>query len=334
MQNEEITVHDSVDCAWRRLVSEVISQGDCVPAVNDPLSVGSRFGRTERGTRELIATRTTVENPRNRLIFSQSRRFRLDYAIAQFIWTLSNSDQLAPIGFYNTTGNCFSDDGVTVRSAIGPRLFSSPEGNQFGCVIRKLRSDPSTRRAMIQIYLPSDLLLPTKDVSCTGSIHFFARQGHLNAIAHMRSQSALMVLPYDLFLLTMLHEFAAISVGMELGSYWHVCNSAHIYDDELSLAMALVSEAPMPRPSMPEMPASSVHEVDRAILAERYIRERLLMGPTAEVHLEPFELSEYWRNLLMALVADWKIKNGASRQAARVENLAVPYRECLRLIHE
>src|SRR5262249_8279639 len=149
------------------------------------------------------------------------------------IWALSGSDELAPLGFYHYRGPAFSDDGRTIRSAIGRRVFRTANGDQMHAAIDKIRKDRSTRRAMIQIYVPDDLFIPSKDVSCISSLHLIARGSRLHAVGQMRSQSTLAVLPYDLFLLTMLHEYASVCAGLELGTYWHVCNSAHIYEDEM-----------------------------------------------------------------------------------------------------
>lgn len=58
----------------------------------------------------------------------------------------------------------------------------------------------------------------------------------------MRSQSALMVMPYDLFLLTMLHEAMAVRLGVGLGYYHHFCGSLHYYEDEEELVDAVLRE--------------------------------------------------------------------------------------------
>src|SRR5262249_34926570 len=108
--------------AWRGMVRSVAEHGDTVAGVQDPLSVGSEFGRTTRNTRELIAAQVRVDNPRARLFRSETRPFRFDFAIAQVIWALSGSDELEPLSFYHRRGPEFSDDGQTIRSAIGRRV--------------------------------------------------------------------------------------------------------------------------------------------------------------------------------------------------------------------
>jgi len=320
---------DSTEEAWRAVVRSVAERGDKVPGVQDRLSIGSKFGGSARDTRELIATQVAIRNPRARLIVSEARPFRLDFAIAQVIWALSGSDELEPLAFYHHRGSEFSDNGSTVRSAIGRRVFRSRNGDQMLQAIDKIRNDPSTRRALIQIYLPEDLFLPSRDVSCTGSIHLLARGSQLHAVGQMRSQSATVVLPYDLFLLTMLHEFASVCVGLELGTYWHVCNSAHIYEDEMNSTKTLLEERPIAVESMLAMPASTASEIEKLIEAERIIRASLISTPATKLDVRSLSLSTYWQDLLATMIADWKLRHGYSWTDAGINNLPELYQRPL-----
>jgi thymidylate synthase len=297
--------------------------------VQDPLSIGSKFGGSARATRELIATQVAIRNPRARLIVSEVRPFRIDFAIAQVIWALSGSDELAPLAFYHHRGAEFSDNGNTVRSAIGRRVFRSRNGDQMLEAVQKIRNDRSTRRAMIQIYLPDDLFLPSRDVSCTGSLHLLARGSQLHAVGQMRSQSTSVVLPYDLFLLTMLHEFASVCAGLELGTYCHVCNSAHIYEDEMHFTKALLDEPLTAVEPMPAMPASTASEIAELIEAERIVRASLTSTTETRLDVRSLSLSTYWQDLLATMIADWKLRHGYSWADAGVDNLPQLYQRTL-----
>lgn len=317
----------STDEAWRELVRSVVHLGDRVPGVQDPSSVGSKFGGCPRDTRELIAAQIAIRNPRARLIASRARPFRLDYAIAQVIWALSGRDDLESLAFYHHRGVEFSDDGRTVRSAIGRRIFRSRNGDQMAEAIKRIRSDRSTRRALIQIYLPDDLFVRSRDVSCTASLHLLARGSQLHAVGHMRSQSTTVVLPYDLFLLTMLHEFASVCTGLELGTYRHVCNSAHIYEDEMFATNLLLEEVPTQSEPMPAMPASTALEIESLNKAEQTVRASL----ETETHLDvsTLSLSSYWQDLIGTMISAWKLSHGYSSSDAGVNNLPPLYQKTL-----
>lgn len=322
-----MSIFHSTDEAWRDLLRSVVLLGDKVPGVRDPLSIGSKFEGNPRDTRELIATQAAIGNPRARLIASDARPFRLDYAIAQVIWALSGRDDLESLAFYHHRGAEFSDDGRTVRSAIGRRVFRSGNGNQMIEAVKLIRSDRSTRRALIQIYLPDDLFVPSRDVSCTASLHLLARGSKLHAVGHMRSQSTTVVLPYDLFLLTMLHEFASVCTGLKLGTYWHFCNSAHIYEDEMSFTNLLLEEVPITVEPMPEMPTSTASEIEALGEAEQMVRASLTAD--TELDVRSLSLSTYWLDLIRVMVADWKLRRGHSWSEPDVIDLPRFYRKIL-----
>ena len=323
--------YPSAEEAWKALVRSVLEDGSDVPGVHDPLSVGSGFGQVLRKTRESLVAGFGIDDPRARLIGSDTRRFRLDFAVAQTIWALSGSDRIDGLLFYQPRGRAFSDDGLTLRSAIGRRIFRSPQGDQLREAVRKICEDASTRRAYIQIYAPDDLFAASRDISCTGSLQLLARDGALHAVGHMRSQSALTVLPYDLFLMTTLHELAAVLASLPLGRYWHVCNSAHVYHDEFSSATALVGEPTSVLGPMPPMPSVAATEIEVLIEAETRIRRTLSENPSQPVKLAHDGLAPYWQDLLLALTVAARIRLGGQEQEDELERLPEFYRRVLPL---
>lgn len=221
--------------AYLYLVKLVVAEGIKVAGVKDPLSVGSNFGLRPRTFRETLCSSVGIVNPRRRLLQSATRKMSLRFAFANFLWTINGSRKASTILGFNAKGERFTENGL-FRCAIGYRMEHSPGGSQLDGVIALLRKDPTTRRAVIQFYSDTDSILLHKDTPCPLSIQFFVRQKRLHAITTMRSQSALMVLPYDLFLFTMLHEVVAVEAGYPLGIHYHCCNSLHIYSDEMAFA--------------------------------------------------------------------------------------------------
>src|ERR1700681_2179009 len=132
-------VFDTAQEAWLAVLDQTLLHGKVVPGVCDPSSVGSAFGEKNRETRELAAVTFSIASPRRRLISSGLRAVDLGYAIANVIWTLSASDDLEPISFYNPQGKRFSDNGARLFAAPGARIFASPEGDQFKRAIERLK---------------------------------------------------------------------------------------------------------------------------------------------------------------------------------------------------
>jgi thymidylate synthase len=265
--------------------------------------VGSGFGTRERRTREILAASFSILNPRQRLIASEARPIDLGYAIANVIWTIAGSNTLREISFYNPVGERFSDDGVTLFGAPGFRIFRSAAGDQFELAAGKIERDPATRRAVIQVFNPLDLRGETRDCPCLVSLQFLLRGGVLHSIGHMRSQSALMVMPYDLFLLTMLHEAMAVRLGVALGCYHHFCGSLHYYDDEEELVDTVLREDGDAPPEMPPMTPLSPRVKAWIAEAEAAVRRSIEGGHPTALASRGGESDRYWAHLLDVMSA-------------------------------
>jgi hypothetical protein len=119
-------------------------------------------------------------------------------------------------------------------------FFSDTDETPVEAVVRQLRDDPTTRRAVLPILAPSDVVRGSRDVPCALAMQLFIRNGSLEALLLMRSQSAAMVMPFDLFVFGALHRQIAATLGARLGSFHYVASSIHVYVDELELAERIV----------------------------------------------------------------------------------------------
>jgi thymidylate synthase len=223
--------------AYRAVVSDVLRSGHPVAPVSEATSVGSHFGSAERRTIELLVHGFEIEDARSCLAFSPARQVSLPFCYGSLLWTMAGSDELAWITYYNERGAHFSDDGITLNGAFGKRMFDSENRvDQFALISERIRSDPATRRATAVIASPMDLLVSTRDFPCAIAVQFFVRANALHAIVWMRSQSALMVLPYDVFVFATLQSWLAAELGVDVGKYTHLAGSLHLYEDEISQA--------------------------------------------------------------------------------------------------
>ncbi|GAA4442319.1 hypothetical protein GCM10023170_017230 [Phytohabitans houttuyneae] len=213
--------------------------------VTDPLSVGSSFRRAPRPFREIQAYSFTLDHPEQVLFASAVRPLSLPYALANILWTVTGDDTVAGIRFWNDRAAAFTDDGVRVRSALGPRLFGAAQ--QFAVTLQRLRADRATRRALVLMVESKDLTTPTRDVPCMMGLQLLLRDDRLDAVATMRSQSALMVMPYDVALLTTIQRLLAAELGIAPGRYMHFAASMHIYEDELDVATSVAEEDLTPK---------------------------------------------------------------------------------------
>ena len=321
--------YSTAQAAFRDAVGRVAVSGSRVAPIRDVTSVGSQFGNKPRASRELLADRFTLSNPRARIISSAARPIDLPYAVANAVWTLSGSNELEMVAFYNQRGRSFSEDGCTLAGAVGHRIFASTAGDQVGAVLGRLTSDPTSRRTILQVLSPSDMIQPPFDTPCSIAFEYLLREERLSSITFMRSQSAVGVLPYDLFLFTMIQESLAVALGVEVGEYHHVSGSLHYYEDESELVAGVRSEETTPSRPMPRMSTAYMGPANKMSLAEAEVRSHLQRDPTITIDAEAYELDPYWTQLLLVLIAGARHKLGVPLPPSEIGLIEEPYRRLL-----
>lgn len=178
----------------------------------------------EMPIREELGVFLLLHNPRSRVLCNSARELPMHFAIGEWLWTITGRDDLSFIQYYASRYDRFSDDGVSLNGAYGPRIKMSWEK-----IISLLRTDGDSRRAVIPIYSPRDVGVDSKDIPCTTTLQFFIRNGKLDMIITMRSNDIYLGLPFDVFNFTMIQELLACQLGVELGSYRHFVGSFHYY---------------------------------------------------------------------------------------------------------
>lgn len=304
-------IFESFDDALLATLSSVRDHGCDVPPVLDERSIGSNFGRKSRSTRELIGIGFRVKDVRTRLMTGSARAMNLAFAIANTLFTIACHDDDAMISAYNERSRMFVEAGK-LRGAVGCRMFghtTEESRNQFASAIDLLRADPTSRRAVVLVMTPDDLSERPLDTPCTIALQIFIRNGHLEMLTIMRSQSVYMVMPYDLFLFSMLQEMVACELGLPVGAYYHFAGSAHYYDDERELVDRCLEVPLRPAARMPHMNRSLLFDTERLMSAERDIRARITLDVNATTDDVLARVDPYWRDLLMILDRDLRLKS-------------------------
>ena len=188
---------------------------------------GSSASRDGAVTGELINAITVIDDPKDNLVTSQIRKLSHKYAIGELLWYLSGSNKLDAIANYSKAWNKLSDDGETVNSAYGHRIFEKFGFDQWEHVKGLLKADPNSRQAVIHIKEPNPE--KTKDLPCTVALQYFIRDGKLYATTYMRSNDIWLGFPYDVFTFTCLQIKMAFELGVGIGSYTHIAGSLHLY---------------------------------------------------------------------------------------------------------
>lgn len=296
--------------AMHDMAVALLKEGEQVPPVRESTSIGSGFGSSVRPTLEIIGHSFKLENPHAVLIDRPNHPVNMPYVFTNTLWAISGSNLVTDIEFWNSRARSFSDDGLTVRSAAGPRIF----GGQFQSAIKRLREDSSSRRAAIMLIGPDDLTARTRDVPCTCSLQFLIREGRLHAVATMRSQSAMMVLPYDIPLLTSIQCVAAAELGIEPGSYFHTSASLHAYEDELEVLHEVASGS-VSSVSIP--PTPHLAELAELAVFEKQVRRSFEGGTIRSFAASalPGTAMDYSSIVRSILLGDALWRGGAAHQA-------------------
>lgn len=157
------------------------------------------------------------------------------FMAAEAQWIVMARNDVAFLVKYNRNMQAFSDNGVTLAGAYGPRIMS-----QMGYVVSKLIEDRDTRQATLTIWKPNPS--PTKDYPCTIAMDFKIRDDRLNLHVFMRSSDIWLGLPYDVFSFTAVAAVFAkfynevrqgepiIPPSISLGNLYLTAASSHLYE--------------------------------------------------------------------------------------------------------
>jgi len=272
---------------------------DLLRQVLESLTVSTEWESATRGRfTELYGPLLHLTNPRARLSRSEMKG-KVFSALGEWFWYLSGANDYTFIDYY-IPGRYKdeTEDGKTVRSGYGERLFSLRGINQLKTVIELLKRKGSTRRAVIQLFDASDIERDYASIPCTCTLQFLVRDKRLNMFVNMRSNDAFFGLPHDVFAFTMMQELVARSIGVELGEYKHSAGSLHLYEDQFPSAGAYLGEAWQATVAMPDMPSTDPWpSIDTVRGIECVLRE----GGVADI--ERCGLDHYWKDISRLLAA-------------------------------
>lgn len=238
-----LLISDTVAQAYRGGLRDLMNDGNHAPPVLDPKSPASRFGARPRGAIEVIGYMHEIRNPLCVLVSSNAWPIDPFYLVGLAIWSLAGSNSLEWLTFYNERAVYYSDDGHTLCGAFGYRLrFGQAGTDQIEAVLRRTTNDPGTRRAIGIICCEADNVHETREFPCALGAHYFLRDNRLHAVTYMRAQQALTLFPYDVFTFVTLQSYVAARLGVSVGSYYHVCGTYHIYDNEVDVVSKVSSE--------------------------------------------------------------------------------------------
>lgn len=202
------------------------------------LNKGERVGSRDQEQMEILSTLTKINFPTERFLVIPHRNNNVFAQVAETLWVLAGRNDLEFLTNYLPRAEDFSDDKLTWRAAYGPRLRKwKGKIDQVEGVVKRLKEDPLTKRAVMNIFDPESDYQDTKDVPCNNWLHFIQRNGYLDLHVTVRANDAIWGFSgINFFEWSVLHEIIANSMGWKVGKLsWYV-GTFHIYNRHYSTA--------------------------------------------------------------------------------------------------
>ena len=205
-------------------------------------------------THELLGVQVRVDDMTRCVLVHPARGLNYRFMVAEWLWIAAHRQDVATLAKYNKQMAQFSDDGVILAGAYGPRMEQ-----QVVWMMDQLRAKPDTRQALATIWTTTPAF--SRDIPCTISWQLLARDGALHAIVNMRSSDVHLGLPYDFFSFAQLTNGIAGELGLTPGSLIFNLGSSHLYMRDAEKA-ALVFTTPndlrcISSPRLPSRPPAN-----------------------------------------------------------------------------
>lgn len=191
---------------------------------------------------------TEYRHPTERVLFCAARDHNPFFAFFETLWMLAGRDDLEYLLPFNKNMAQYSDDGRLVRgSAYGKRWkgwFDDVSQDsacnpvpfrfdQLKWAIETLTADPDSRRVVVQMWdAATDPQISSKDIPCNLCVLFKVREGRLNMTVYNRSNDVIYgAYGSNAVHFSMLQEYVASHLGVQVGVYNQVSDSLHVYTE-------------------------------------------------------------------------------------------------------
>lgn len=165
------------------------------------------------------------------------------WTCAETVWFMGGRADvrfMQRFGFKNW--NPFADRDGTISSATGYRWRHAHGVDQLDNVIKKLRTDPSNRQAVLLSWLPKmDAVKPGPNAPCLLAWHLHCIGDHLHMSVMQRSADMYFGFPHDVLGSRIVQELVAAAIGVFPGNLSYMIGNAHLYEDQWKAAAEMVA---------------------------------------------------------------------------------------------
>lgn len=211
-----------------RNVNDALIKGVILLADNRCLVKMSRAGEV-REWPEPVAT--VYKRPMEKVLWSSARAANPFFHFFEAMWMLNGGKDVEFVQRLLPRMAEYSDDGVIMQGAYGFRWREWFDFDQLDVIVKLLLRDLSTRRAVLQMWSPNDLLrIDSKDIPCNTAVYFKVRDRKLDMLVSNRSNDMLWgAYGANAVHMAFLLEYVSDKIGVPPGIYTQVSDSFHIY---------------------------------------------------------------------------------------------------------
>lgn len=186
------------------------------------------FGDDYAGTKALFNQHFVIENPTDKTIKTPWRKFNKEYADYEWEWYLKGDRNANEISERAKIWKLMMvpDTNGEVNSNYG---YFWNYNDQLDRVIRDLKKNKDTRRAIVVHYDINELDRYQFDTPCNDMLHFYVNKGKLHLTVFARSIDLVYGFCNDQYTFGKLMEKVSTETGYPIGDmHWFVTN-LHIY---------------------------------------------------------------------------------------------------------
>lgn len=171
-------------------------------------------------------------HPWERVLFDEMRDANPMFHLMESLWMLAGKRDVEFIQLFNSNMRNYSDDGEVFNGAYGYRWREYFGYDQIATAVEVLKKSPHSRQAVIAMWDGyEDLGSKSLDLPCNLMIAFRINQGKLIMTTYNRSNDVVWgLLGANAVHLTMLQEYMAVSLGCQMGEWYHFSNNLHVYE--------------------------------------------------------------------------------------------------------
>lgn len=291
---------ETADAVWQKIAAAFRSN-------KYSMAQASRAGHTQ----EILHATISIADPRARWVVSRNPPINPAFALAEVIWIMTGRNDSAFLNYFNSLLPSFAGKGATYHGAYGYRLRRQLGLDQLDRAYNSLRKKPESRQVVLQIWngvldLPqADGVESAADIPCNVVSMLKVRDGRLEWTQVLRSNDVYRGLPYNFVQFTMMQEIMAGWLGLKLGSYNHLSDSLHVYNESASSIKKSKLIAVKPNTDSLCLPKKQSEKVflEMAKITEKIIRPNTKAKDLNGL-LATFNGPQAFRNIMSVLCAE------------------------------